>query len=284
MTDRRTRQPDGSIEATQALALRLAIGAALLTFGLSLYARSLDLLRTDIPLRASNGRLFWLASVIGVIGFGFAVDHFTGRIASTGSVVTPRPDLAASSAAILPALVVFAALQLVAWDSRFAVALSASLLAGAGVFTAIVVRHYLLSGDPAVFSGARLVQMSLTAAVGFLSLSLARGWMAGTLYTLVVVMVIAGLLLFQAFDGVRAFPIRRAAYALAAGVVLAEVAVALSYWPPLGWHGGAIVATVFVVLMLTIDAILTRSVSSDLVARYAGAGVGVCGLLVFLAR
>jgi hypothetical protein len=36
--------------------------------------------------------------------------------------------------------------------------------------------------------------------------------------------------------------------------------------------------------MLTIDAILTHRHTTDLVARYLGAGVAVCGLLVILVR
>lgn len=277
------RQPAGPIDAVQALALRLAIVAALLTVGLSLYARSLDLLRTDIPLQASNGRLFWLASVIGVIAFGYAVVHVSATTLSS-LPASPRPDTGVSGAAILPALVVFAALQFVAWDSRVVVVIAAPLIAGAAVFAAVVVRGYMLSGDPAILPGARIVHLALTAGVAFLSLSLARGWMAGVAYTLAVVLVIAGLLLFQAFDGIRAYPIRRVAYALAAGMVLAEVAVGLSYWPPSGWYGGAILATVFVVLMLTVESVLSRRVSTDLAARYIGAGVAVCGLLAFLAR
>ena len=264
--------------------MRLAGAAAVVTFLLAAYARSLDLLRTDIPLRASNGRFFWFASLVTVITFGIVVQQTTTRPTLPARDARRAPDSATASAGVLPALVIFAALQFVAWDSRVAVVISVPLLAGAGVFTSVVVRHYLLSGDPAVVPGARLVHIVLTAGVAFLSLSLARGWMAGPGLTLVSVFVIAGLLLYQAFDGIRAFPVRRIAYAIAGGVVVGETALALSYWPPSGWYGGAILATVFVVLLLIIESILARRVASDTVARYVGAGAGVCGLLAFLAR
>ncbi|MDQ3547765.1 MAG: hypothetical protein M3439_03000 [Chloroflexota bacterium] len=280
----RSKRPAGMIEHTQALALRLAVVAALLTFALAFYARSLDILRSDIPLQASNGRGFWFVSVVAVVAYGFVVQYASER----GSDVVEQAHRAAgpraASAAVLPAMAVFAALQFVAWDSRLVVVISAPLLAGAGVFTAVVVRHYLLAGDPLVFRGARLVHLTLTAGVAFLSLSLARGWMPGPVYTLIVVFAIAGLLLYQAYDGIRAFPVRRIAYALAGAAVVAEVALALSYWPPSGWYGGAILATVFGVLMLIVDAVLSRRISVDVVARYTGAGVAVCGLLAFLAR
>lgn len=274
----RPRPTAGTIEHTQSLAVRLAGAAALLTFALAVYARSLDMLQTDVPLRDSNGRLYWFASVACAVGFGIVVQQVSTRRSRSNVATT------AAGASVLPALVVFAALQFVAWDSRTAIVIAAPLLAAAGVFTAVVVRHYLLSGDPAVLPGARLVHIVLTAGVAFLALSLARGWMAGSLYTLVVVFIIAGLLLYQASDGVRTFPIRRVAYALAGGAVVAETALALNNWPPSGWYGGAMLSTVFVVMMLTIEAILSRRISIDVVTRYTGAGVAVCGLLAILAR
>jgi hypothetical protein len=264
--------------------MRLAAGAALLTFVLALYARSLDLLRTDVPLRASDGRFFWLLSIAAVVAFGFVVRHVSTGGTPFGAADRIRVSASASNGAILPALVVFAAVQFAAWDNRLVVVVAAPLLAGAGVFTAVVVRYYLLSDDDAVVPGARLVHLALTAGVAFLSLSLARGWMGGTGYTLVATAIISSLLLYQGFDGTRAFPIRRIAYALVGGVVVAEAAAALSYWPPSGWFGGAFVTTVFVVVLLTIEAILSRRISTDVAARYLGAGVGVCGLLIVLAR
>ncbi|HYI16273.1 MAG TPA: hypothetical protein VEX37_12830, partial [Thermomicrobiales bacterium] len=215
---------------------------------------------------------------------GAVVPRVSPKQAQAGSAVRPVAGAVDSGGAILPALVVFAAIQFVAWDSRVAVVAAAPLLAGAGVFTAVIVRYYLFSGDPAVVPGSRLVHLALTAGVAFLSLSLARNWMAGPAYSLVIVFVISSLLLIQAFDGVHTFPIRRTAYALAGAAVVAETALAQSYWPPSGWYGGAFLTTVFVVLMLTIDAILSRRIATDVVTRYVSAGVGVCGLLIVLAR
>jgi hypothetical protein len=108
--------------------------------------------------------------------------------------------------------------------------------------------------------------------------------MAGPLYTMFVVTIFTGLLLVQAFDGVGAYPIRRVAYALAGGCVMGQAAYALSYWPSSGWYDGAMLTACFAVLLLVIDAILTRRVSNDIVARYAGVGVGICGLLWVIAR
>jgi hypothetical protein len=187
-------------------------------------------------------------------------------------------------AAILPGLVMFAALQFVGWDSRSVIVIAAPLLAGAGVFTAAVVRHYLLSGDAATFLGARLVHLALTTGVAFLLLSLTRNWMTGPVYTMVVTIIVCGLLLLQAFDGVRAYPIRRIAYALVGAFVVAQAAYALSYWPPSGWYDGSMLTVCFAVVLLVVDAILTRRVSTDIVARYAGAGLGICGLLWVIAR
>lgn len=281
------RQPPpepGTIDLTQSLALRLAGLAALLTFGLALYARSLELSRTDVPFLSSNGRLFWILCIVAAILVGVVVRRVSAAVSPPSNPASRHVDRYAASAGILPALAVFAVLQLVAWDSRFAVVLAAPLLAGAGSFTAIVVRYYLVGSDPAVFRGARLVHSVLTVGVAFLSLSLVRGWMGGPIYTLIVVLALAGVLLYQAFDGIRAFRVRRAAYALAGGVTIAEAALAMVYWPPSGWYGGAILTVLFVAAMLTIEAILARRVSTDLVARYVGAGVGVCGLLALLAR
>lgn len=280
----RTDTDAGSIERAQVNAMRLAAGAALLTFALALYARSLGLLRTDVPLRASDGRFFWVLSIVAVVAFGCVVRYVSTSGGRFGAADHVRTGTVASNGAILPALVAFAAVQFVAWDSRLVVVLAAPLLAGAGVFTAVVVRHYLLSGDDAVVPGARLVHLALTTGVAFLSLSLARGWMGGSGYTVVVIAIISSLLLYQGFDGIRTFPIRRIAYALVGGVVVAEAALALNYWPPSGWFGGAFVTSVFVVIMLTIEAILSRRISTDVAARYVGAGVGVCGLLIVLAR
>ena len=281
---RRTPPAPGSVERTQANAMRLAAAAALLTFALALYARSLDLLGTDVPLRSAHGRFFWLLSIATVIAFGAVVHYISMEHARSGRRARPLADSATLGAAVLPALVVFAAVQFVAWDSRLAVVLAAPLLAGAGVFTAVVVRHYLFSDDPAVVPGSRLVHLALTAGVAFLSLSLTRMWAGGAGYTLLISIVVTGLLLFQAFDGIQTFAIRRIAYGLAGAIVVGEAALALSYWPPTGWIGGAFLTTVFVVVMLTIEAILSRRISNDVIARHVGVGVGVCGLLIVLAR
>lgn len=272
-----------SIDQVQSLALRLAAASALLAFALGLYARSLDLVRTDLPFRASNGRLFWIVVIVAVVAFGYVVSQLPVERARSRST-NPRPMTLSANGGILPALAVAAAVQFVTWDDRVAVVVAAPLLAGAGVFTASVVRHYLLAGDPAVFPGARLVQLVLTVGVAFLLLSLLRGWMGGPGYTLVVAFVVSAALLVQAFDGIRAFPIRRAAYALAGGAVVSQVALALNYLPPSPWIGGAFLATIFAIVMVTVDAILARRHTTELVVRYVGAGVAVCGLLVILVR
>lgn len=276
--DRRSAAADRMVEESQRLALRLAIGAAGLTIALGLYARSQDLLRTDEPFRESSGRAFWFLAFVAAVGFGIVVARVTDRGESR------NVSNVAASAAILPGLVLFSAFQFLAWDSRTAIVSSAPLLAGAGVFTAVIVRHYLLSGDDTVYPGARLIHSVLTAGVSFLALSLARGWMDGWVFTLVAVFVLSGLLLYQAFDGIRAFPVRRIAYAVAGAIVVSELALALRYWPPTGWYGGAILTTVFVTLMLVSEAILTRKVSIERIVRNIGAGTFLCVLLGFLAR
>jgi hypothetical protein len=274
---------EASIEQVQSFALRLAIASALLAFALGLYARSLDLLHTDVPLRASNGRLFWIVTLVSVVAFGFVVAQLPAERARSHSN-NPRPLTLSANGGILPALVVAAAVQLVAWDSRAIVVVAAPLLAGAGVFTATVVRHYLLEGDRALLAGARMVQLVLTGGIAFLLLSLVHGWMGGPGYAFVAVLIIAVVLLIQAFDGIHVFPIRRAAYALAGGAVVAQAAMAIAYLPPSPWIGGAFLTTIFAIVMLTIDAILTRRITADLMARYLGAGVAVCGLLIVVVR
>jgi hypothetical protein len=272
-----------SIEQVQSLALRLAVASALLAFALGLYARTLDLLRTDVPLQSSNGRAFWLTVLVALVAFGFVITQLPAeRVRSHSS--NPRPLTLAANGGILPALAVAAAVQFVAWDNRTVVLVAAPLLAGAGVFTASVVRYYLLEGDPTVLTGARLVHLVLTGAVALLTLSLLRAWMGGPGYTLIAVFVVSAALLIQAFDGIRVFAIRRAAYALAGGVVVGQVALAMSYLPPSPWVGGAFLTVVFAIVMVAIDAILSRQVTTELIARYVGAGVALCGLLVALAR
>jgi hypothetical protein len=141
-----------------------------------------------------------------------------------------------------------------------------------------------LDGDPTTLAGARLVHLVLTGAVALLTLSLLRGWMGGPGYTLIAVFIVSTALLVQAFDGIRAFAIRRMAYALAGGAVVGQVALSMSYLPPSPWVGGAFLTVVFAIVMVTIDAVLARRVTTDLIARYLGAGVALCGLLVVLAR
>ncbi len=269
---------DPTIEELQSRAMRLAIGAAALTLVLAVYARSQDLLRTDEPLRSANGRIFWVIAILSAMGFGFVVSRMSNERSRSGIA-----NVAANSA-ILPGIIVLSMFQFVAWDSRIVIVVSAPLLAGASVFAAVIVRHYLLSGDHAVHRGARLVQSALTGGAAFLAISITRGWMADVVFTFVTIFGVSGLLLYQAFDGIRAFAVRRVAYAVVGGMVVAELAVTLRYWPATGWFGGAILATVFVVLMLIVDAILTHRVSTELMARNIGIGTCVCAVLAFLAR
>jgi len=271
------------MDPAQSLAMRLAIAAALLAFAVGLYARSLDMLRTDVPLQASNGRLLWLVVIVALVAFGLLISQLPLERARSQST-NARPATTAWSGGILPALLTLTGIQLIVWDSRAIVVIAAPLLVGAGVFTAGVVRHYLLAGDASVFSGARLVHVVLTGGVAFLSLAMLRAWMGGPVYTLVTTFAVSTLLLIQAFDGLRAFPIRRFAYALSGGIVVAQAALVLSYFPPSPWIGGAFLAIVFATVMLTTDAILERRINTDVVMRYVGAGVAVSGLLVVLVR
>jgi hypothetical protein len=267
--------------------MRLAFGASALTLALALFARSANIERSATPLADGSGRLFWMLVIVAATGFGLVVQRIwkhSGIEAYARRAARAKVDSHLPSAGALPAMSMVSALQLVAWDPRIAVILASTLLAGAGVFSAVAVRYYLFAGDPTESSGARLAHATLTICVGLVSMSIIYRQMADGFYTALAVGAVAVILLAQAFDGVRVQPVRRVAYAVAGSIILAEAAWALTFWPPAGWLGGLMMTTGVVVVFLTIEAIFSRRVDSGTIVRYVSAGVVAAVTLGWLAR
>jgi hypothetical protein len=252
-------------------ALRLAIGAAILTLVLALYARSVAPDPAATPLVDPDGRLYYLLALFAVVGFCVAIER-----------VVPMGD-SHSPGWIMPALTLTGAFMLAGVYHRWPVVLSLPLLAGSGVFASLLVRHYRASDDEATRSSARLAQLVLTLGVVLVLFSMIVLHRAGLAFSVLGMGATAGLALYPLLDEERASPVRRAVYSAAVALGIAEIAAALEYWRIEGWYGGALVAAVFYGLARVVDGHLRSEVTRPFLVQHVGTATLLVVTFAYLA-
>lgn len=252
------------------LAAVFAGACAVVTLALGLYARREMPDPREVPLLSSDGRLFFILGLAAIVGIGYPIHQFFDRPSTHYTPYAPLP-----TAWILPVLTLLGGLLLVARYHDLGIILMSALLVGSGVFASLSVRQQMADGDETSLPVAQVVHTALTLGVGFIVLALILLYRARTFLSAPIVFLIAALLLLQVHDGVRAYPIRRVAYAIVGGVAIAELVWPLGYWPPSGWGPGGLLAVVLLLYTLITRAQLQRRLNQANVLQYAG----LCGVL-----
>ena len=259
-------------------AVLMAVAAGLVTLALGIYARHAKPSILDTPLIGHGTRSFYLIALVAVVGIGWQAHRFFDRPIRG---YTPYPPLA--TAGILPAMIVLASALLVGRYHTAPIVVMAAVLAATGAYAALSIRDVIDSGDTGD-QPVLLIHVGLSLVVVFVNVALLLQFQARLLFLAPTIFVVTALLLLQVHDGVPTYPVRRQAYALVGALIAAEVVWPLTYWPPLGWWSGAVVASVVTGYALVTRANLMRRLTGVAAAQYAGLTAALLVFVVVMSR
>jgi hypothetical protein len=262
------RPRDPALERAQARALFIGIAAAIITLPLALYAHRLAVDPYHTPLLASEGRLLYLGTLLAA--------GVTGWLASRNEA-----GARASADWALPAVTVGAALWIAGAYHHWPATLAAPVLAGSGVFIALLLRYLRDEGPASAQPTAALGETLLTNLVGFVAFSMLLLHHSPVKFGAPAVLLVGALLGIATLgSGPRAI-----AYALIIGLALAETTWALSYWQATGWELGAIAQAIWYGLATAAAAQLRGdgTLNRANLARHGGLAAAICLVVAIIA-
>jgi hypothetical protein len=201
---------------------------------------------TDPPIFQQTDTLFWvIAGVVLLLSAGGA--QYAERTAARAAeeVGHPRPLNAMATAWTVPFVSCFAAIVLVATYHNRWMLLFGPLIAFLGTAGALLSRDLLDEADEQSGRVASTIHTLVVHAVAFLAFSAIYlnkfdTWVAAPLVGLV-----GGILILETLERAGIAPPPRVFYSILGGWVLAQVMIALNWWPTYGWTGGAVLLAVF---------------------------------------
>jgi len=201
---------------------------------------------TDPPIFQQTDTLFWvIAGVVLLLSAGGA--QYAERTAARAAeeVGHPRPLNAMATAWTVPFVSCFAAIVLVATYHNRWMLLFGPLIAFLGTAGALLSRDLLDEADEQSSRVASTIHTLVVHAVAFLAFSAIYlnkfdTWVAAPLVGLV-----GGILILETLERAGIAPPPRVFYSVLGGWALAQVMIALNWWPTYGWTGGAVLLAVF---------------------------------------
>ncbi|HEV2074029.1 MAG TPA: hypothetical protein VGR29_10350 [Thermomicrobiales bacterium] len=202
--------------------------------------------RSDPPIFQQTDTLYWIiAAVVLLLTAGGA--QYAERTASAAAyaVGSGRPQGGLATAWAVPFISVFAAIVLTATYHNRWMLLFGPLIAFLGTAGALLSRDLLDEADEESSRIASTIHTLVVHAVAFLAFSAIYlnkfdTWVAAPLVGLV-----GGVLILETLERAGIAPPLRIFYAVLGGWVLAQVMIALNWWPTWGWTGGAVLLAVF---------------------------------------
>lgn len=202
--------------------------------------------RSDPPVLENTGLLFWgLAAVtllLAAAGAQFA--EYTAAKAAV-EVGHPRPSTAMDTAWVVPLVSAFAAIFLVGTYHNRTMLVVGPLIAFLGTAGALLSRDLLDETDEQSTRVASVIHTLVVHGMAFLAFSAVYinkldSWISAPL-----VGIIGGLLILETLERGGIAPPQRVFYAILGGWLLAQITVALNWWPTYGWTGGAVLLVAF---------------------------------------
>ena len=270
MAMERSPEPrDPALELAQARALAAGVAAGVLALPLTLYARSAAPDPVYTPLIASDGRLYYALALAACAAVGGVAARAAG------------PSRGDASAWALPATVMFAALGIAGAYPSWPIALATPILAGSGVFAALLVRYLLHVGPSQTRGAAEVARLVLSNVVGYVAFSVILLHHSRGAYALPALFIIAALLMLHWTEGELGFE-RRVGYALIVALAVAEAAWALGYFQSSGWRLGALSQAIWYGMAAVVLAHARGALNRAALARHAGtAGAVALAALLF---
>jgi hypothetical protein len=203
---------------------------------------------SDPPILGNTDTVFWLISAVALIlaagGSQYAERTASNAAAAVGQV---RPATAMATAWAVPLVSTAAAILLVGtYQNRTMLAIG-PLIAFLGTAGALLSRDLLDDADEQSTRVASVIHTLVVHAIAFLAFSAVYmnkldSWLSAPLIGL-----IAGILILETLERGGTAPPQRVFYTVIGGWALAQVTVALNWWPTYGWTGGAVLLVVFYV-------------------------------------
>lgn len=201
---------------------------------------------SDPPIFQQTDTLYWVISgvvlLLTAVGAQYA-ERTASRAAEAVGERRTLSDLATAWA--VPFVSVFAAIVLTATYHNRWMLLFGPLIAFLGTAGALLSRDLLDEADEQSSRVASTIHTLVVHAVAFLAFSAIyinkfETWVAAPLIGLT-----GGILILETLERAGIEPPRRVFYAVIGGWVLAQVMIALNWWPTWGWTGGAVLLAVF---------------------------------------
>lgn len=240
---------------------------------------------SDPPVLERTDSVFWIiAGFTLVLAAGGA--QFAERTAARAAqdVGHPRPTTAMATAWAVPLVSTLAAILLVATFHNRTMLVVGPLIAFFGIAGALLSRDLLDEADEQSMRVASVIHTLVVHGIAFLALSAVYlnkldSWISAPLVGL-----IGAILILETLERGGIAPPQRVFYALIGGWVLAQVTVALNWWPTYGWTGGAVLLVIFYVAAgLLLVRAQKRTVSTRDLLEFGGVGSLFLLLLAVLA-
>lgn len=264
----------------------VAVVAGLVVLLAGVFGRQIDIDPTHVPLISSDGRIYYAAALLLTAVFALTIvrtepdRELVGRVhfrSETGEPTFPQ----GVTGWILPAVALLAAFLHMARYYEWLWIVLAATTTGATVFLACVARHHSLRAEGVPPPMLRLGRLALTDFVAFITFATIYGFKTRTLFSGVVILILAWLLLFQLLDDGSATRFQRDIYAAAGAIIVAELVWVLNYWDASAWQAGLLLLVAFQVYAGLAAAHLRSELSQRTLAQQLSGGVVVFLLLAY---
>jgi len=241
--------------------------------------------RSDPPILQRTDQIFWIISgFVLLIAAGGA--QYAERTASRAAAAVghPRSTTTLATAWAVPLVSAIAAIMLVATYHDRTMLIIGPLIAFFGTAGALLSRDLLDEADEQSNRVGSVIHTLVVHGIAFLAFSAIYLNKLDTWISAPFVGIIGGVLILETLERGGIAPPQRIFYATIGGFVLAEVTVALNWWPSYGWTGGAVLLVIFYIAagLLLVRAQNHQVRTRDLV-EFGGVGGLFLLLLAFLA-
>lgn len=272
----------------QTRAVGLGVASAIVTLPVALLARSAAPSPVNVPILSSDSRFFYILALLISVGFGvfvYTTDRDRGWARSGGVALGYRwiADQGRGTAGLMPALTLATVYLLLARYHSWPIVLVSPLLAGSGVFVAILARRAIFDSDLPTRRSARVALLSSAYLTCFVALSLVYALRMRTFLAAPLIALVAGLVVMIATDGLDVQFRRRVILSASGAIVIAQSVWALDYWNLLGWWGGVILAAASALISTAVAFEIGERMSANMAARLAGGMVAVVLVVAVIA-
>lgn len=201
---------------------------------------------SDPPVFQQTDTLFWGIAAVVVILTAAGAQYAERTAANAAEVAQSRADtLQIATAWTVPFVSVVAAILLTATYHNRWMLLFGPLIAFLGTAGALLSRDLLDEADEETGRVASTIHTLVVHAVAFLAFSAVYLNKFDTWVAAPFVGIAGGLLILETLERAGIAAPTRVFYSVIGGWILAEVMIALNWWPTWGWTGGAVLLAIF---------------------------------------